>query len=132
MGQTSQWPRNIVNVYPFHIPKVPNQHLHIYKIYDNFLLVKGKLKNSHWLIFMCNVPREGLEPPRACTHQILSQARLPIPPPRQYALKTILKLFWKLAICQVIGLIVRKIFKINFFITSIIIIINLFVLILSN
>ncbi len=29
------------------------------------------------------VPREGLEPPRAYTHQILSQARLPIPPPRQ-------------------------------------------------
>ena len=34
-------------------------------------------------IFSKTVPREGLEPPRAYTHQILSQARLPIPPPRQ-------------------------------------------------
>ena len=34
-------------------------------------------------IFSNIVPREGLEPPRAYTHQILSQARLPIPPPRQ-------------------------------------------------
>ena len=34
-------------------------------------------------IFSKIVPREGLEPPRAYTHQILSQARLPIPPPRQ-------------------------------------------------
>ena len=34
-------------------------------------------------IFPRTVPREGLEPPRAYTHQILSQARLPIPPPRQ-------------------------------------------------
>ena len=34
-------------------------------------------------ILLTIVPREGLEPPRAYTHQILSQARLPIPPPRQ-------------------------------------------------
>ena len=35
-------------------------------------------------ILLTIVPREGLEPPRAYTHQILSQARLPIPPPRQF------------------------------------------------
>ena len=34
------------------------------------------------IILLTIVPREGLEPPRAYTHQILSQARLPIPPPR--------------------------------------------------
>jgi len=31
LGQTSQWPRYKVNVYPFHIPKVPNQHLQCLK-----------------------------------------------------------------------------------------------------
>ena len=79
-----------------------------------------------------DVPREGLEPPRACTHQILSQARLPIPPPRHYALKVVAKLFYNLAMCQVIGLTDMKIFKIYFFIIYNIIVINLFVLILSN
>ena len=35
------------------------------------------------------VPREGLEPSRACAHRILSPARLPIPPPRLSSLKTV-------------------------------------------
>ena len=33
------------------------------------------------------VPRAGLEPARANAHQILSLARLPIPPPRHHMLK---------------------------------------------
>ena len=42
-----------------------------------------KIKLYFNYILSSIVPREGLEPPRAYTHQILSQARLPIPPPRQ-------------------------------------------------
>lgn len=30
-----------------------------------------------------DVPRGGLEPPRDCSHRILSPARLPVSPPRQ-------------------------------------------------
>ena len=53
------------------------------------LLFMSQEKNLFYLsrVFLTIVPREGLEPPRAYTHQILSQARLPIPPPRQILLK---------------------------------------------
>ena len=44
MGQTSQLPRNKVNVYPFHIPKVPNQHLHNEKIYVYLMRVKRNME----------------------------------------------------------------------------------------
>ena len=49
------------------------------------LLFTSQEKTNIYLkyIFSKMVPREGLEPPRAYTHQILSQARLPIPPPPQ-------------------------------------------------
>lgn len=31
-----------------------------------------------------NIPRVGIEPTRCHHHQILSLARLPVPPPRQF------------------------------------------------
>ena len=48
-----------------------------------FFTSQEKINIYFKYIFSKTVPREGLEPPRAYTHQILSQARLPIPPPRQ-------------------------------------------------
>ena len=48
-----------------------------------FIMSQEKINFNCKYILSKIVPREGLEPPRAYTHQILSQARLPIPPPRQ-------------------------------------------------
>jgi hypothetical protein len=49
------------------------------------------------------VPAEGLEPPLPCENQILSLARLPIPP-RRHALQEVevngLGLFWQALVCR--------------------------------
>ena len=59
LGQTSQLPRNKVNVYPFHIPKVPNQHLYNGKVYVYFIQVKKNMK----IIFIENSTEGGTRTP---------------------------------------------------------------------
>ena len=47
-----------------------------------FSLYKKSPKMDDYHLKLSLVPRAGLEPARAIAHQILSLARLPIPPPR--------------------------------------------------
>lgn len=47
-----------------------------------FLCIKKSPKMDDYHLKLPLVPRAGLEPARAIAHQILSLARLPIPPPR--------------------------------------------------
>ena len=47
-----------------------------------FSLHKKSPKMDDYHLKLPLVPRAGLEPARAIAHQILSLARLPIPPPR--------------------------------------------------
>ena len=47
-----------------------------------FSLYKKSPKMDDYHLKLPLVPRAGLEPARAIAHQILSLARLPIPPPR--------------------------------------------------
>ena len=49
---------------------------------DCFLCIKKSPKMDDYHLKLPLVPRAGLEPARAIAHQILSLARLPIPPPR--------------------------------------------------
>ena len=43
--------------------------------------------DSYETVYMCLVPRRGLEPPRPCGHQHLKLACLPITPPGQGVLR---------------------------------------------
>ena len=94
MGQTSRCPRHKVNVYPFHIPKVPNQHLQRLKywfIWNKSRKILFEIFNrySMW-IPPKEVPVEGIEPPLPLRKRILNPSRLPIPPHRHCDTKIIL------------------------------------------